>query len=280
MDAKPSDGQGRSALHFDPARLDLPMLPTVAMEVLSLCRGEETDAARLAEVLHRDQALAGNVLRVANSAAFAPKVPIASLQQAISRMGMNQVSEIALAVTVRGKLFGAEQHAGLLERIWVHSVASGFFAKEIARLRRKNVETAFLCGLLHDVGKAVLLANLDLLCPNGEEATDPEHLDLLLEEHHPQAGAALTAAWQLPPVICEAVRWHHVPEEAEEHREGALITHLADLLANYAIPSERQVTEEEIRGCEVLVMLNIYPEELDDLLALADQAVQIAEGVA
>lgn len=86
--------------------LSLPMLPAVANEVLALTQAETTDAARLSQVMHRDPALASNVLRVANSAAFVGQVPCASLQQAVSRLGLQRVTEIALALAVKGSVFG------------------------------------------------------------------------------------------------------------------------------------------------------------------------------
>src|SRR5690606_25449766 len=122
--------------------LELPMLPSTAAEVMSLCQLESTDAAKLSAVIHRDQTIAVNVLRVANSAAFAGQVGCASLQQAVSRLGMQLTAEIAMAVSVRGRLFESDKCRKLLRELWRHSVLSGFFAKEIARLRRRNVEIA------------------------------------------------------------------------------------------------------------------------------------------
>ncbi|MEN8165476.1 MAG: HDOD domain-containing protein, partial [Acidobacteriota bacterium] len=92
---------------------------------------------------------------VANSAAYVGAVPCSSLQQAVSRLGLQMITEIAMAVSVRGRMFGNPRCAELLAALWKHSVLTAWFTKEIARAHGHNVEVAFLCGLLHDVGKAV-----------------------------------------------------------------------------------------------------------------------------
>ena len=111
---------------------ELPLLPEVATRVMTLCSSEDTDAAQLAEVLQRDQAFAGHVLRVANSPLMMPKVPIVSLQQAVSRLGMGRVAEIAMAISVQGETFDVPGHMPLVRKLWKHSLAVGCFAKEIA----------------------------------------------------------------------------------------------------------------------------------------------------
>ena len=114
-------------------KIELPPMPGTASEVMALCQSESTDAAKLSAVIHRDQTIASNVLRVANSAAYAGQVPCSSLQQAVSRLGMQLITEIAMAVSVRGRMFANKTCAELLGTLWKHSILTGFFTKEIAR---------------------------------------------------------------------------------------------------------------------------------------------------
>ena len=117
---------------------ELPLLPEVATRVIELCNLPDTDAAELAELLHRDQAFASHILRVANSPVMASAVPIVSLQQAVSRMGMGTISEIAISISVNGKVFNVPGQMDLVRKLWRHSLATGCLAKEIARARRSN----------------------------------------------------------------------------------------------------------------------------------------------
>ena len=261
--------------------LELPPMPATAAEVMALCQQESTDAARLSAAVHKDQTIASNVLRVANSAAYAGQVPCASLQQAVSRLGMQLITEIAVAVAVRGRVFADARNAALLDGLWKHSVLTGFFTKEIARLRRRNVEIAFLCGLLHDVGKAVLVAAVeDDRAATAGHAPDAELRDAL-DEQHVAAGVHLAEQWQLPDQVKEAIACHHQPSAATKFSDMARSVCLADLLSHHVAPAPGgpRVAEDELRSHDVLVGLNLYRDQLDALLGMQERALEVTEGL-
>ena len=262
-------------------RLELPPMPGTASEVMALCQQESTDAAKLSVVIHRDQTIASNVLRVANSAAYVGQMPVASLQQAISRLGLQLITEIATAVAVRGRLFANPTCAELLGALWKHSVLTGFYTKEIARLQRRNVEIAFLCGLLHDLGKAVLLNSVDRVLGKEQMAVPVAELLQAVHEQRVPAGALLASAWQLPPQVAEAIACHHEPMQAKSYADMAMAVCLADQLSHFLLPSEFAAapTEAELRGHEVLVGLNLYPDQLEQLIGLKEKALSVVEGM-
>lgn len=259
---------------LDDDGLDLPMLPAVAGEVMSMCDSAATDAAKLSEVLHRDPTLAGHVLRVANSSIYMAQVPIVSLQQAISRLGYRTLSEIAMTVSMNQRIFSSRSHQEVMEVLWRHSVAAGQFAKEIARVRRRNVESAFLCGLLHDVGKPVVLSLLDDAARQFRMHFSHLAMYVAMQEFHLLAGAALAQRWHLPKQVVETVFYHHDYAAAPTCGEAAMQTCLADHLAQLVAVSGEGVDEEMIRGLPVLEDLNLYPDEIDVLL---QRQVQVAE---
>lgn len=261
--------------------VELPPMPATAAEVMDLCQQETTDAAKISAVIHRDQTIASNVLRVANSAAYVGQVPCASLQQAVSRLGMQLITEIAMAVSVRGRMFDNPTCAELLADLWKHSVLTGFYTKEIARMRRRNVEIAFLCGLLHDVGKAVLLNNVDRVLGKQEMGLPVDVLNAAVHEQHVAAGVLLAREWKLPDQIKEAIACHHAPAEAESFADMAMTVNLADHLGHFVMPTAlaKPLPEEELRALDVLVGLNLYSDQLDELLAKKERAVEVAEGM-
>lgn len=261
-------------------KLELPILPTVAMEVMTACQKEETDAQKLAAILHRDQALAANVLRVANSAAYTGQVPCGSLQQAVGRLGMQLIAEIAVAVAVKGRVFASADCADLFARLWRHSVMTGYFTKEIARARRRNVEVAFLGGLLHDVGKAVLLTNAERFVRDG--SVTMTELAEALQQFHTEVGALLARGWRMPDQIAECIAWHHDYAQAKSFQESAMTVCLADMLAHFVSPVAEQdaLSVDALRRHPVLQALNLYPDQLEQLLAKADKAIELAEGMA
>src|SRR5690348_9088012 len=85
--------------------LELPVLPEVAAEVVARTGREECDLRALADLVRRDQAMATHFLRVANSPLYLPKTKIVSLQQALARLGMSAVREIALLISVKTRTF-------------------------------------------------------------------------------------------------------------------------------------------------------------------------------
>lgn len=262
-------------------KIELPPLPATAAEVMSLCQQETTDAAKLSAVIHRDQTIASNVLRVANSAAYASQVPCSSLQQAVSRLGMQLITEVAMAVSVRGRMFANPKCAELLGFLWKHSVLTGFYTKEIARLRRRNVEIAFLCGLLHDLGKAVLLNSVDKVLGKDELTLPVGYLLTAVEQQHVAAGALLAKEWKLPEQIAEAIACHHDYAAAKRFGDMAMTVCLADQLAHCIAPTRlcEPPTEEQLRQHPVLVGLNVYPDQLQGLLQMKDRALLVTEGM-
>ena len=262
-------------------QIELPPMPGTASEVMALCQSESTDAAKVSAVIHRDQTIASNVLRVANSAAYAGQVPCAGLQQAVSRLGMQLITEIAMAVAVRGRMFANKSCAELLAALWKHSILVGFYTKEIARLRRRNVEIAFLCGLLHDVGKAVLVNNVDKVVGNAELGLPMAELLDALDQQHVAAGELLAKEWKLPDQVAEAIRCHHDIAAAGSFADMAMTVQLADAMAYHVLPSllATPLTEAQLRQHAVLVGLNIYPDQLDALLKLKERALMVAEGM-
>ncbi len=118
---------------------------------------QSTDAAQLARLIQSDPALAGEIMRVANSPALRPRAAIVSLQQAVSWLGVAEVRNIAMAVMLRGEVFNAPGHEPESEELWREAWLAGLWAKEIARDRRKHVESAFLAALMHRTGAALAL---------------------------------------------------------------------------------------------------------------------------
>ena len=257
-------------------RLELPLLPRSAAEVLDVCNDASCDAARLANLIQRDPSLAAHTLHVSNSAAYAPREPIVSLQQAVSRLGFKTMRDIAVAVALRNKVFALAGHEERLRTLWVHCAMSGAWAKEIARARRRNVEGAFLSGLLHDIGAAVVLQATLEIARAARETADALLLDRLIHEFHAEVGAIVLASWKLPDWMCAAVRWHHDPDQAGAHAEVARTALLADLLA-HASETPDEATDYVLRTHPVLADLELYDEETEALFARREAVLKTAE---
>src|SRR3954471_10768254 len=160
--------------------LDLPPPPQIATEVMRLTRGDavtgeagDTSAAELAQLIQRDVALASQVMRVANSALYARRTPVVTLSQAIAWLGIREIRNIAFAVAVQGQVFTSSYFRREMAELWRESVITALFAQEIARLKRRNVESAYLCGLLHRAGMAVILNRVGAAVLKNKITPDP-----------------------------------------------------------------------------------------------------------
>ena len=123
--------------------LKLPLLPQVATEVLNLTSDPDADMTKLATLIQQDQAIAGQVLKIANSAAYAPRSPIVSMQQAVSWLGMKMLGELALTVSIESGVFRVHGYEPEITSLWRHALASGLYAKEIARQERHKCRGCF-----------------------------------------------------------------------------------------------------------------------------------------
>lgn len=256
------------------------MLPQVASEVIAGGLDDSTDIQELAGLLNRDQALAGHVLRVANSPIYAGGARIQTIQQALVRIGFSQLREIVVAVALRTRVFSGAGQQDLLSALWTHSVVAAAYAREVARALRTNVESAFLCGLLHDVGKPVVLSLVLDIAKEAGLKLSRSRLEEALAAHHTVAGQRLAEHWSLPDATAEAIARHHDFETAMQHVQTVQITCLADVLAHWALGTgEPAIDDEGAQAHPVSAALNLYPEDLLALMGKRDAVLSVMEAL-
>lgn len=257
---------------------ELPLLPSVIWQIMDLNASDHADARKLSDLIHQDQALAGHLLRIANSPAYMPRMPIVSLQQAVSRLGTTVLGEIAFVVSLHSRVFDAKGYKHELQMLWEHSVGTAVYAKEIARMRRRNVEGAFLCGLLHDIGKPVILQTLLDLQKGQGIALEPSVVSAMMEAHHTQVGSLMATEWALPPHACESIAYHHDYLIAPTCTEAVMVTRLADCLS-YHLMTPEVFDEENVYHHPVLADLNFYPDDVATLLAKRDTIMRLIQAM-
>ncbi len=272
--------QIRTALlaRIEDRHLELPLLPTIVWEVMELTSSDDVDTRKLSALIHRDQALASHILRVANSPAYMPRMPIVSLQQAVSRLGAATLGEIAFAISIQSRVFDVAGYEHEIRTLWHHAVGTGAYAKEIARLRRSNVEGAFLCGLLHDIGKPVLLQTLVDIQRSFGVTVDPAAVSAVMEACHTQVGHLIATEWGLPPHVTESITYHHDYLVAPMCTEAVMITRLADYLS-YHLATPEVFDEESVRHHPILSDLNFYPDDVTALLDERDRVLSVIAGL-
>jgi len=257
--------------------LELPPPPQVVTEVMRLTRGEAAGAdapdastTDLAQLIQRDVALAGQVMRVANSALYARRSPVVTLPQAIAWLGMREIRNIAFAVALKGQVFASAYFRVEMADLWRESVITALFAQEIARLKRRNVESAYLCGLLHRAGMAVILHNVGTAVVKHRLTPSSEQVLQLAARHEARVGTHLSIAWSLPSAVAAAIAHWSNPPAAELSRtevmEVALARQISDELRTPGIGGE---LPDSMLGpvSKWMDELSIYPDELFSIMA-------------
>lgn len=259
-------------------RIELPVLPQVAGQVMAQANDPTADAARLSALIHQDQALAAHVLRISNSPAYMPRSPIVSLQHAVAMLGVNQLSEIAVTVSLKSGAIRVPGYEAEIQQLWRHALASGAYAKEIARLRRYNVESAYLCGLLHAVGKPVILKTVIAIATELRTTLKPSTVQAFLDTYHSRVGSSIATEWALPAQVSEAIVHYLTYAQAPTHRHEAMMTCLADRLATYLlVPGS--FDNSTLRDHSVFADLNLYPDDVDKLLSLTDKVLSLVDSM-
>lgn len=245
--------------------IDVPMLPEVANKALILAQNPDSDASEMAKLIQGDQSLAGHVMRIANSAAYTPLANLVSLQQAIARLGMQMISEIALTASLGAKFFNTPGYDDYVKHIWHHALATGLWAKEIARHCRSNVEVSFLAGLLHSIGRPTTIQSiLDLANKNNLELSNSDVM-FLESQYAKQVTQAVIKAWEMPTLVIESVDYYDNFEQAPTTVALAALINAGSQFATYMLTPD-QLDEEQLKKIPALITLNLYQDEVEKLL--------------
>lgn len=216
-------------------------LPEITGKIISTVEDPRSTAAQLHKIVSHDPALATRLLKVVNSAFYGLPGQIASVERAIVLLGLNAVKNIAVAASL-GQLFksGPIIPGVTVRDLWVHCIATGVAARDIARqLRLAFVEEAFLAGMIHDLGVLISLQEFSDKFRTVCERAMVEDLEFCAIERevigvdHQSLGMALVEEWRFPRLCHLVTGYHHRPLVlAEDVRLLPQIIYIADALCS------------------------------------------------
>lgn len=216
---------------------DLPTLPTVAQEMLSNLDEDDTSLDVICEKVALDQSLTAKMLRLANSSYYGANSKVITLQQAVALLGIKNVKELILMASIESSFPAAKCFNFDTKAFWRHSIATAISAELISRTLKMKHDFAFTAGLLHDIGRMVLVTRF----PNDYQQVityrEQEDCSLLEAEQavmgidHVVVGWLLAKEWEFSDAIQDAIRGHHHPDDKNLNSIASVI-HVANSIVH------------------------------------------------
>jgi putative nucleotidyltransferase with HDIG domain len=218
---------------------DLPTLPSVALEIMSLIHEPDITIQRISECIYKDPPLAAKVLRMANSVFYRrSERQVETLHHAIIFLGLSEIINITTSVSIFSALSrGRSPEATIREKFWDHSVATGLIARLMdKKLGMRSMGREFVAGLLHDIGKIILDQYFHAEFMEAYKLSLEKNKTMFESEmevcgtNHMELGYFIAQKWNLPDYLADVILCHHQPSQAA-HKEIVSLISLADLLA-------------------------------------------------
>ncbi len=215
-------------------------LPTFSKHIIELQRLCHDPASSINEISNKimiDPALTSEVMKLSNSAGFITAKRVGTVNEAVMTIGLKNLNAILMAASARQIL---DTRFSKFEQIWNHCNKTAYYARLLAMKFRLQqiVENVYLAGLLHDLGKIVLLStNLQLtnwiseIVNNRKIRTSTIMEEVSIGISHSSIGELIAKHWSFPDYLTESIRQHHSPlSSREEFRDQVHITYLANML--------------------------------------------------
>ncbi len=224
-------------------RLVLPPMPETVLRIQQLLDDPNCGIDELSEEIERDPALATKTVGIANSPFYAGMDSIDSVRQALIRIGLREVRNIVLVISLRSKVFRVPGFEGAIAELWQHSLATSLAARELAAAVGQDPEAAQLLGLIHDTGRVVflMLAGSRLRERSAEFASLVQLAESAL---HEPLTEMVAGSWNLAPDLVQALAYHHHPEQAPDSaRAIARLLATADALAHAIVGAPEELAD-------------------------------------
>lgn len=227
--------------------LEVPALPDVYLKIRQIIESEKGDAKKASEVLTKDPSLVMKVLKAINSAAYGFRETITNIEQAVALLGFNEISNLVFASTVI-KQFPPKKGDRVLNlhKFWEHSIGVAVMTRILQNhsraLHGKDREEAFVGGLIHDVGKLMMLQAFPEDFTKALNLCKKEQILLWKAEqeifgfNHQDIGAYVADEWGFSRNLVKAIELHNSPDDLDIQDESFIFVshiHVANVLAHF-----------------------------------------------
>ena len=238
---------------------NVPSMPTLYFSIMRALVSPNNTIEQIGQIVAQDPAMTAKVLQLVNSSFFNIARNIVSPGEAIQYLGVGRLRSLALSLHIFS-CFDRQSIPRLsVERVWDHSLTTAVLAEKIVRAAhgdRDAQDAAYVAGMLHDIGKVLLAANLPQEYGRAIEIASETRIPMIAAERkvfgvsHAEVGAYLLGLWGLPVEIVEAVALHHDPlPTVTDHLSPLAAVHVASALENEAENDEIAVPQPPINVC-------------------------------
>lgn len=249
---------------FQAGKLNPPVMPQVVREIQAVVKRPKSTADQMAEVIEKDPVISLRLISVSNSPIYRGVSEIQNVKSALPRLGLKETLNIVLAIANKS-LYSTDkvQFKILMDKLWVHSLATAYGSKLIAQnLKLVDSENFFLMGLTHDIGKILLLkAFTDV---SKEKNLNMNAVTANIQEAHLSFGSFLLKRWGFDDEFLNVLTHHDDKKLSPDTGKEILVVHLANMLTRKVGFS---LFDDEIDFAELdsVQILKMKPESIEDI---------------
>jgi len=219
---------------------ELPTIPDIVLKLNALIADPEVPLHDIADLIGEDQVLTTRVLKLVNSAYYGFTEKMSSLTQAIALIGVRETKNLVFTAKTFDVFSSCYKKIGSIFNIlelWKHSLGTAAIAKNIGKsIKYSDIESLFVSGLVHDIGKVVEIKCLTDYIPELFEMIKNESISMSHAEYnlwnisHTEIGKTLLEMWDFPEMLIESIAYHHNPHLSSKYAKETAIIHIADCL--------------------------------------------------
>ncbi len=261
---------------FKSGKINPPVMPQVVREIQTVIKQPNSTPEQLAEVIEKDPTISLKLISVANSPVYRGITEIRNVKTAIPRLGLKET--LSIVMTIANKNLYASKNVKfkiLMDRLWVHALACAYGSKLIAKsLKLEDQEKYFLMGLIHDIGKILLLKAFSDV--KRGSLLKMEAIEANVQEAHIGLGSMLLKRWGFDAEFINVINHHEDKEFSPDTVKEILVVHLANMLTRRIGFS---LLKEEVDFAEVesAKILKLEPEQIE---AFGEEVKSIISDVA
>lgn len=256
---------------------DLPVFHPIAVRLQRMLAGSDYTADEVAGVASEDPALAGQMLRMANSAVYAGRAKAATIKEAVIRLGAHQVANLVMAAS-QAQLHSSHDPVidSFMKDLWQHSHGCAVGARWMARTCGLSdiIQEVYLAGLLHDVGKLFFLKGVEGLKKELRNTLPESVIEETLDELHVEQGLRLMEHWNFPDIYLDVVRGHH-GEEWDRENEMLAVVRLVNRACRKVGLGLVHEAGIDLMATEEAEILGVKRFDLDELEIIIEDSTEI-----